>query len=110
MKRRFYWDDWNREHITKHSVSIAEAEFVVRHSKRPFPKKSGEGKWAVWGRTAGNRLLQVLYVERAAEDLDFEHLTLEQIAELEESSLPLEYIIHARDLTPEEKSRYGRSQ
>lgn len=41
MKRRFYWDDWNREHITKHSVSIAEAEFVVAAFQAAVPQEIG---------------------------------------------------------------------
>ena len=106
--RRFYWDSWNREHIAKHSVSEAEAEFVVRRASEPFPKQSGDGKALVWGRTTGGRFLQVVFVNRAVEEVDYEEMTLEQIAEMEDSSVPLVYIIHARDLTAAEKSKYRR--
>ena len=108
MRRKFYWDAWNREHVAKHSVSEGEAEFVVRHAKRPYPREVGEGKSIVWGPTTSGRMLQVLFVDRRMDEMDYELLTLEQIAELEDSSIPRVYIIHARDLTHEEKSQYRR--
>jgi uncharacterized DUF497 family protein len=109
-RREFYWDGWNRAHIPKHSVSQAEAEEVVRHAKPPYPRKSGEGKFTVWGPTPTGRLLQVIYVHKQISEINFEELTREQILALEDTVLPLAYIIHARELTAREKSNYRRSQ
>ena len=50
------------EHATRHGVSIAEAEYVVRRARRPFPRYMGNGKWAVEGRGQGDRMVLVLYI------------------------------------------------
>lgn len=108
MRRKFYWDDWNRDHITKHSVAIAEAEFVVRQARPPYPRNSGDGKWTVRGTTTAGRALQVIFVKRSVADVDYNELALEQIEELQDSSVPFVYIVHARDLTDHEKSKHRR--
>ncbi|MBI3559864.1 hypothetical protein HY087_01920 [Candidatus Gottesmanbacteria bacterium] len=35
------WDAWNREHIKKHSLTIAEAEEAYTHSLASFTAKAG---------------------------------------------------------------------
>jgi uncharacterized DUF497 family protein len=111
LKRKpFHWDDWNKDHIAKHSVTEAEAEFVVRRAKPPYPRKIGGGKFLVWGPTEHRRVLQVIFVHRKAEAIPYERLTLRQAAELEESSGELAYIIHARDLTETEKAQFRRTK
>ena len=83
----FRWNEWNVEHISKHGVRPDEAELVIRHAKRPFPRYHGDDKWLVWGRGQGERFLQVIYV------LD------------DEDSV---FVIHARPLTEKEKRSYRR--
>ena len=46
----FRWNQWNIEHLAKHSVDPDEAEEVVRTAKRPYPRRIGEEKLLVWGR------------------------------------------------------------
>src|SRR5687768_14147033 len=93
----FIWDDWNFTHLDKHQVEPIEAEYVVRHAKKPYPRSIGSGKFMVRGRTLGNRLLQVIYIKKAPSEIDISLLSrLEQIELLEgEAAI---YIIHARDL------------
>ena len=62
MYIEFRWNDWNEEHATRHGVSRAEAEFVVRTARRPYPRKHGEGKWLVEGRGEGGRFVRVVYI------------------------------------------------
>ena len=83
----FRWNDWNLDHATLHGVTVDEAEAVVQAAKRPFPRQAGDGKWFVWGRGSGGRLLQVMYI--LDDDL-------------------MAYIIHARPLTPREARQYRR--
>jgi uncharacterized DUF497 family protein len=84
---RFRWNAWNLEHIARHDVDTGDAEMVVRGAKQPYPLWRSDDKWLVWGRAKSGRILQVVFV------LD----TLDAV-----------YVIHARDLTEREKSRYRR--
>jgi hypothetical protein len=93
----FLWDDVNTSHIAKHNVEPFEAVFVVKHAKRPYPRSLGAGKYQVKGRTRAGRMLHVIYVRRAAEDVDFSVLTpVERLALIEGEAAT--YVIHARDL------------
>ncbi|QOV88801.1 hypothetical protein [Humisphaera borealis] len=58
----FRWIDWNVDHIDEHQVSPREAEYVVNHSRRPWPKIIEDQKRIVWGQTDAGRMLQVVYV------------------------------------------------
>ena len=58
----FRWNDWNREHATKHGCTIQEIEFVVRHAGRGFPRKIGDGKRLVVGRTPSGEFIRVIFV------------------------------------------------
>jgi uncharacterized DUF497 family protein len=82
---RFRWNAWNVDHIARHGVMAREADAVVRAAKQPYPLWRSDDKWLVWGRTQGGRMLQVVFVLDALDAI---------------------YVIHARDLTPREKSRY----
>jgi uncharacterized DUF497 family protein len=62
MYIEFRWNEWNEEHAARHGVSRAEAEFVVRNARRPYPKKEGRGKWLVEGRGDGGRFVQVVFI------------------------------------------------
>jgi len=83
----FRWNRWNIEHIGAHGVSPDEAELVIRGAKQPYPRYRNDGKWLVWGRGHGGRLVQVVFV------ID------------EDDTL---FVIHARPLTEREKERYRR--
>ncbi len=85
----FRWNDWNMEHVAHHGVEPEEAEEVVLGAEPPYPRYRGDGKWLVWGRGDGDRLLQVVFVydpDGAA------------------------FVIHARPLTAAETRRFRRSQ
>ncbi len=94
----FIWNPRNREHIAKHGVTKEEADFVVRRASPPFPEKMADSKLKVWGPTAEGRLLQVIYVLRALEELNFDELPM-NIVMLLSPDEELPYVIHARDLT-----------
>ena len=51
------WDDWNREHIKKHSVSISEAEGVGR--KIIYHRKTDKNRYLAVGRS-GNRIITLI--------------------------------------------------
>jgi uncharacterized DUF497 family protein len=80
----FRWNEWNEDHIARHGISPAEAEFVIRTARRPYPLAREDDKWLVWGRGKGGRWLQVVFV-LSPEDMVF--------------------VIHARPLNEREKRR-----
>ena len=83
----FRWNNWNLYHATKHGVEPEEAEGVVRRARPPFPEYCGDERWVVWGQGEGGRFLQVVFL-------------------LDEDGTV--YIIHARQLTEQEKRRFRR--
>jgi uncharacterized DUF497 family protein len=85
----FRWNEWNVDHIAEHGVSPEEAEYVVQHARRPFPRYAGGGEYRVWGPAADGFFLQVIFV------YDSPHVA---------------YVIHARPLSDHEKHLYRRSQ
>jgi uncharacterized DUF497 family protein len=87
MEYRFRWNAWNREKVQRHNVSPEEAQYVIRHARRPFPMRVERQKRIVWGQTAAGEYLQVIYL-------------LENDDEV--------YIIHARPLAHGEKKRLRR--
>jgi hypothetical protein len=105
----FSWDEWNRDHIARHDVEPEEAEYVVRRARPPFPREVGGGKFAVWGATATGRLLQVIFVFRSAEEVDFESVDVAELAELvaDPDALAV-YVVHSMDLTPKMKQQLRR--
>ena len=82
----FKWDEWNEDHIARHAVAAAHAEFVVRHARRPYPRRGRDGCWVAWGQDQGGRYLQVAF------SLVFDELDLEDKI----------YVFHARELTSHE--------
>jgi hypothetical protein len=109
-RRPFYWDDWNIDHATRHGVSQEESEYAVRNLKPPYPLHLPEGKYLVWGRTSAGRYIQVILVERNADQIDYKRLTLREIEEIDRCPEPLLYIIHARELAGREKSKLRRKR
>ncbi|HSU67669.1 MAG TPA: hypothetical protein VLJ39_12415 [Tepidisphaeraceae bacterium] len=104
----FSWDDWNVEHIAGHGVTPYEAEYVVKHAAPPFPHEVGDEKYRVWGRTDDGRFLQVIFVYRSDDDVDYESLDLEELLAVEEGEGPLIYVVHAMDLTQKMKRQFRR--
>jgi uncharacterized DUF497 family protein len=104
----FAWDEWNREHIAEHNVSPAEAEYVVRKARRPYPMGIGDDKHLVWGGTEYGRILQVIYSYRSHEKVTLESLATKDLVEFSEHKRAVVYVVHARDLTVGEKSRFKR--
>ena len=83
----FRWNDWNEDHIARHGVRSDEAEYVVEHPARGFPRSDGSRKYRAWGQTTTGRYLQVIYIF---------------------SPPGVVYVIHSRDLTEPEKHRLRR--
>jgi uncharacterized DUF497 family protein len=103
----FIWNPRNTAHITEHGVTKEEAEFVVRRATPPFPQKKGGGKYVVWGTTRSDRLLQVIYVLRSIEEIGFHELPSDVIMLLSRDE-DLYVVIHARDLTENERRQLRR--
>src|SRR5436309_2701072 len=96
----FAWEERNFDHIAKHGVAPGEAEYVVEHASKLFPREIGDGKWVVWGRTEAGALLQVVFSYRSAEQADFESLTLEDLIDVSEGEAgEVIYVVHAMPLT-----------
>jgi uncharacterized DUF497 family protein len=83
----FRWNEWNEDHVATHGVERDDAEHVVEHPRRGFPRYEGTGKYRAWGQTSAGRYLQVLYIF---------------------SPPGVVYVIHARELTEIEKRRLRR--
>jgi uncharacterized DUF497 family protein len=103
----FAWDDFNVEHISRHDVKPREAEFVVEYADAPWPEQKGEDKLLVWGPTETGRLLQVIFVLKSPEDIEFDALTINEWADLNEGDRII-YVVHAMNLTPIMKRRYRK--
>jgi hypothetical protein len=105
----FSWDEWNIGHIAVHGVTRAEAEHVVRYAASPFPRQTGDGKCLVWGKTDENRYLQVIFVYRQSDELEFESLTLDQWMTVSEGTVAeIVYVVHAMILPPKLLKQYRR--
>jgi len=107
MEFLFAWDDWNVEHIARHGISPLEAEYVVRHAQAPWPEQKGDDKLRVWGATERGELLQVIFTLKRPDELDFDSLTAEQWADLDDDDEVI-YVIHAMPLTDSMKRKYRR--
>ena len=83
----FRWNEWNIEHVGRHGVTPQVAEEVVQAARSPYPRKIGDEKLLVWGRSEQGEMLQVVFV------LD------------DDGGI---YILHARPLTEREKRQYRR--
>ena len=102
----FIWDRKNLDHIAKHGVKPAEAEYVVENARPPYPRYiASADKFLVRGQTTAGRYLQAIYVlESHAVGIDYEEVDLLQL-DLEEEAF---YVIHARPLTPRERQLFKR--
>jgi hypothetical protein len=91
-------------------VSRAEAEFVIRHAQPPFPREMDSEKSIVRGPTGKGRLIQAIYVLHGDENIDYESMTLEDIITVSETTDPVLYVIHARELTAREKMKFRQTR
>jgi len=80
----FRWVQWNLDHATKHGVSVAECEQVVRGGRY---RQAEGGKFRAVGRGKGGRWLQVVFALTQADEV---------------------FVIHARPLTEKEKHQQRR--
>ena len=65
----FDWDDANLNHIRRHGVEPTECEQALSDARQvPLPGRTpgGEPRGSIIGRTAGGRLLVVIYTMRAS--------------------------------------------
>lgn len=53
-----HWDDWNRDHITKHRVSPEKAEEVV--AAEPVVRATYKGRFQLIGPTLAGRMMTVI--------------------------------------------------
>jgi uncharacterized DUF497 family protein len=53
--RRLFWDDWNREHATRHGVSIAEIEMLL--TGRVFGRDTYKDRYQILRTNQYDRLL-----------------------------------------------------
>ena len=73
----------------RHGVEPEDAQYVVRHCLRPWPKAVQLGKFEVFGQTRSGRYLHVVFITDPDDTV---------------------FIIHARPMTEPEKRRYRRGQ
>jgi uncharacterized DUF497 family protein len=85
----FRWHPWNIGKCEKHGVAPEDAEYVVRHARRPFPRLIDDDKSMVWGQSPAGLYLQVIYV------IDPEGTV---------------FVIHARPLDESEKRQLRRKR
>lgn len=83
----FRWNDWNIDHIAGHGMRPTDAEYLVNHARRPFPKYQGDGRYLVMGQAANGSYAQVVFIF---------------------SPPKVVFVIHARLLTSIEKRRLRR--
>ena len=104
MRKIFAWNFRNVTRLGKHGVSTEEARYIVEHASGRYPKKIGDRKFLVRGRTATHRALQVIFIVLNDAKLDVEQLDLIERLMLEQGN-EVSYVIHARDLSTTEKRR-----
>ena len=79
---------------------------ATRH--HPDPEYLGAGKYRVRGHTRFGTYVQVVFVHRSTEQLDFEAMSIDEFVRLEKSKGPFAYAIHARELIGREKRQDRR--
>jgi hypothetical protein len=95
-------------HIAEHDVEPYEAMYVLEHPKPPYPREVGNGKVQVWGKTEHGRFLQVIYMFPDDEDIDISYLEPEDRLDFLAGEEELVYVVHARDLTNNERRAFRR--
>ena len=62
MRYDFRWNDANVEHIDRHNITPTEAEYVVNHPFRGYPRAMEDDKYLAKGQTAQGHYIQVIYL------------------------------------------------
>lgn len=102
----FAWDYRNREHLAKHRVSPQEAEEILASVQSPYPMEVGGDKLVVWGQTNRGRYLQVIYVLKRPEEVEYESLSIQDWLAVELAGVTeIVRVIHAMELTAAMKKR-----
>jgi hypothetical protein len=105
----FAWDGWNQKHVQKHGSNRTDAEHAVRRAREPFPRDVGDDKYLVWGQTPSGRYLQVIFVIKLPEDVEFQSLTmLDWSAFIDSGATAAIYICHAMPMTERQISQYRK--
>lgn len=85
-------------------LTPAEARYVVEHARTPFPEfHQGNERWRVRGQTQDGRWLQVVFTFPKDGHVDPESLEPHELIEFSENRAKVVRVIHARDLTDDEK-------
>lgn len=107
----FLYDAWNREHIAKHGVREADAEYVVETAMPPYPRKKEGVKFLVWGPDLTGRITEVVFAFKTEQEIDFEAVELTDLDELSDSENATGvYIIHAMFLDGRRLKQYRRNR
>jgi uncharacterized DUF497 family protein len=105
----FAWDEKNRDHISEHNVTPDEAQFVVENAEIPFPQDLGDERLLVWGPTAQGRLLQVIFVLKRQDQVEYRSVALKDWMALESTpEAKIARVIHAMELTTNLKRKFRR--
>ena len=83
----FRWNEWNLDHATIHGLAQWECEYLVEHSRSPYPEYVGEGKYLVLGQLPDGMYAQVICIY---------------------SPPGVVYVVHARPSTDRERRRFRR--
>jgi hypothetical protein len=107
----FLYDAWNREHIAKHGVNRADAEYVVESAAPPYPRKKEDDKFLVWGPDPNGRIIEVVFAVKVGKEIDFETVSFEDLDEIsgDDNAMGI-YIIHAMPLDGRRLKQYRRNR
>lgn len=83
MKSKLIWDEWNKEHIQKHNVTVKEIVEVYKSTR--ITKQSYQNRILILGKTKKNRLLTI-------------------VLSTEKQKYP--YVVSARDMSKKERIYY----
>lgn len=61
--KELVWDEWNKEHIKKHKVSIDEVEYVIKNIL--IHQRADKGRYLIIGR-CGLRILSLIVNRKGA--------------------------------------------
>ena len=110
MRAVYSWNGANLGHIAKHDVEPDEAEEIASRPGRGYPRKIGQEKWLVWGRTERGRYLQVIYILPSDDEIDPDSLALPDLIDYSEGRAEVRYIIHAMDLPNSDRRALRRKE
>jgi uncharacterized DUF497 family protein len=89
MTYEFRWNDVNVDHIGEHNIVPSEAEYVVNHPYRGYPRAMEDDKYLAKGQTAEGHYIQVIYIFDPP---------------------GVVYVLHARSMTVKERRALNRTR